>query len=263
MKKFISIIVICALGFGMSACKSKNSTKSETNRTTNKSIHTPKNSLDWPGIYTGTVPCADCAGIYTQITLKEDNTYSLQTKYLGKGKSGENLKGTFQWNNAETIVTLSGLKEKSGPYLYQVGENRLIQLDKDGKVITGELASNYVLIKVNKDLVEKKWKLIELNGAALSTKNPQPAEAFIIFQINDNRVSGNSGCNNFTGTYKRGTGSDLHFSNMVSTRKLCINMTVENQMNQVFQNVDSYTLQNATLSLNQGETSLARFVISE
>jgi len=113
-------------------------------------------------------------------------------------------------------------------------------------------------------IVDKKWTLSEINGVALSSMNPQPAtESFIIFQVTDNRVSGSSGCNNFTGSYKLGPGTTLQFSGVASTRKMCLDMTIENQMNNLFQTVDSYTLQGRNLSLKQAKTTLARFVISE
>jgi len=111
-------------------------------------------------------------------------------------------------------------------------------------------------------IVDKKWTLSEINGVALSSMNPQPAtESFIIFQVTDNRVSGSSGCNNFTGSYKLGPGTTLQFSGVASTRKMCLDMTIENQMNNLFQTVDSYTLQGRNLSLKQAKTTLARFVI--
>ena len=31
-------------------------------------------SLDWEGVYRGVVPCADCEGIVTTITLRRDGT---------------------------------------------------------------------------------------------------------------------------------------------------------------------------------------------
>ena len=117
---------------------------------------------------------------------------------------------------------------------------------------------------VDKNLVEKKWKLTEINGVALSTMNPQPAvEAFIIFQTGENRVRGNSGCNNFTGTYKTGPDKSLNFSGIASTRKMCIDMTIEVQMNKLFQAVDKYAIAGNTLSLNQAGKTLAKFVLSE
>jgi len=132
---------------------------------------------------------------------------------------------------------------------------------KSKKAAKSEVGSSVSATATSENLVEKKWKLIEINGAAISTMTPQPAvEAFIFFQTDGDRVNGSSGCNNFTGTYKLDSGNQLHFSGVASTRKMCLDMTVENQMNKIFQEVDSYTLQNGTLSLKQGDTTLARFV---
>ena len=116
----------------------------------------------------------------------------------------------------------------------------------------------------NENLTEKKWKMFEINGVELSAINMQPSiDAFITFSIEGNRVSGNGGCNIFSGTYKLGTGAELHFSEMVSTRKMCFDITVENQLNRIFQLVDNYSLQGNILSLKQEETVLARFILSE
>ena len=259
MKKFIFIIVICVLvlGIGMSACKSKESAVTTAVNS--------KTSLDWEGIYTGIVPCADCPGIFTQITLTKYNTYSLKMEYMGDKESAKTLNGMFKWDETGKMITMDGLKESSIPFAYLVSKNKLVQLDLNGKVISGKLASNYVLTKVDEKLVDKKWKLKEINGVALSTMESKPAkEAFITFQVNGNQVSGSSGCNNFSGTYKIDDGKSLNFSGVASTRMMCIgNMTVENQMNKIFQDVDNYTLINDTLSLNKAKTALARFDLSD
>ena len=262
MKTFIFpvIIGICilALGLGMNACKSKESTKQTADISYADNV---KNLLDWAGTYAGVVPCADCSGIFTQIILKKDNAYNLQIEYLGSEKPTEKFEGVFQWNDAGNIITLSGLKEKSLPSFYLLGENKLIQLDLEGKIIPGDSVSNYILTKINEKLVEKKWKLFELAGVAISQKNSQSAvEAFITFSIKGNQVNGNSGCNYFVGTYKTGPENRLHFSGMASTRKMCLDMSIEDQMNLLFKNVDSYTLQNDTLNLDKSGVSLARFV---
>ena len=59
--------------------------------------HTSANSVDWQGIYKGVLPCADCQGIATALTLNNDNTYVLTTKYLGKDSVGHQEKGNFSW----------------------------------------------------------------------------------------------------------------------------------------------------------------------
>jgi len=135
---------------------------------------------------------------------------------------------------------------------------------KSKKTTKSETGSSVSVTATSENLVEKKWKLIEINGVALSTMTPQPAvEAFIFFQADGDRVNGSSGCNNFAGSYKLDSGNRLHFSGVASTRKMCLDMTIEDQMNKMFQAVDSYTLQNGTLSLKQGKTTLAKFALSE
>lgn len=111
-----------------------------------KDSHNSKTALDWSGIYKGITPCADCEGIETLIRLNKDMTFVIQTKYLGKGdgKVFED-KGTFVWDKKGESISLSGLKER--PWQYKVGENKLIQLDMQGKQISGSLAENYILTK--------------------------------------------------------------------------------------------------------------------
>jgi uncharacterized lipoprotein NlpE involved in copper resistance len=108
--------------------------------------HNSKNSLDWQGIYKGITPCADCEGIETEVVLNKDLTYVIKTKYLGKGdgKIFEE-KGSFIWDKTGGSISLQG--GKGAISQYKVGENRLIQLDMEGKVITGDLAEMFVLKK--------------------------------------------------------------------------------------------------------------------
>jgi len=108
--------------------------------------HNSQNSLDWAGTYKGVTPCADCEGIETEIVLNADLIFTLKAKYLGKG-DGKVFQeaGSFVWDKTGGIISLEGFK--GGPSQYKVGENRLIQLDMEGNVITGDLAEKYVLKK--------------------------------------------------------------------------------------------------------------------
>jgi uncharacterized lipoprotein NlpE involved in copper resistance len=104
-------------------------------------------SVDWDGTYMGVLPCADCEGIATSITLKKDKSYTMVARYLGKkGSPVKENRGNFSWNEAGSIITLEGITG-GGSNQYQVGENQLFHLDREGKRITGELAQHYVLKK--------------------------------------------------------------------------------------------------------------------
>ena len=105
-----------------------------------------QNSLDWQGTYKGVTPCADCEGIETEIILNLDLTYVMKTKYLGKGDGKVfEEKGSFVWDKSGGNIILKG--SKGGPSQYKVGENQLIQLDMDGKVIEGDIAEMFILKK--------------------------------------------------------------------------------------------------------------------
>ncbi|HHP0491420.1 MULTISPECIES: copper resistance protein NlpE [Vibrio] len=107
--------------------------------------HNAQNSLDWNGIYKGKLPCADCAGIDTTLTINEDGTYTLVELYEGKEGNPIKSEGKFTWNESGNTITLV---DESGPNQYFVGENMLMKLDMNGEKATGELASFYNLSKM-------------------------------------------------------------------------------------------------------------------
>ncbi|WP_228455384.1 copper resistance protein NlpE [Chryseobacterium sp. Tr-659] len=104
---------------------------------------TSENALDWAGTYEAVVPCADCPGIKTSLTLNNDKTFSIKEEYLERNSKNED-KGTFVWDTTGSIITLKG---KSASYKYKVGENTLFQLDMDGKEITGPNKDLYIFKK--------------------------------------------------------------------------------------------------------------------
>lgn len=108
-------------------------------------MHTAQISIDWVGTYKGVLPCADCEGIETVVTLNQDQSFEIQQTYLGK--SDNNVftdEGSFKWNEKGNSVILSNQNNQ----MYKVGENKIIHLDEDGQKITGDLASKYILRKL-------------------------------------------------------------------------------------------------------------------
>ncbi|MEQ8206283.1 MAG: copper resistance protein NlpE, partial [Woeseia sp.] len=104
-----------------------------------------RNSLDWAGRYAAVLPCADCEGIDTVVTLHMDGTFSRQSRYLGKSDRVFSDTGSFGWDASGSAVTL--VTKQGTAQAYKVGENRLIHLDQSGRPITGALAAHYVLLK--------------------------------------------------------------------------------------------------------------------
>ncbi|AZA55556.1 copper resistance protein NlpE [Chryseobacterium sp. G0201] len=114
-----------------------------TSKETVATAHNSQNSLDWNGTYEAVVPCADCPGIKTTLLLNKDKTFSITEEYIDRN-SKNNDKGTFDWDATGSVITLNG---KSAKYKYKVGENKLSQLDMDGKEIDGPNKNLYVFNK--------------------------------------------------------------------------------------------------------------------
>jgi uncharacterized lipoprotein NlpE involved in copper resistance len=139
MKKKIWIFVLIAalVIFGLGACQSNSRSQAID------AAHNSRNSVNWDGVYTGTIPAASAPGINVQIRLNLDETYEVWYQYIDRPDDFTE-KGAFKWDQTGSIITLD---TKDFPPYYKVGENILIQLDMQGNVITGSLADNYVLHK--------------------------------------------------------------------------------------------------------------------
>ncbi|GIU47565.1 copper resistance protein NlpE [Shewanella algidipiscicola] len=103
-----------------------------------------QNALDWPGEYSGVLPCASCGGIETHLVLNADLSYRLTQRYLGESDEPIIEEGNFTWNERGSAISLTN---DATPMQFQVGENQLFMLDQDGKRITGALAEHYRLAK--------------------------------------------------------------------------------------------------------------------
>jgi heat shock protein HslJ len=230
---------------------------------------TPDNSanpLDWDGTYSGVVPCADCEGIETSITLGRDLSYLVKTRYLGKDDKVFEREGAFTWNEEGNAVTLKG--NADGPDRYLVGENVLIQLDKQGNRITGDLAAKYVLRKTTDAATSApealftpaKWRLTELRGQAVARLDDSTKEPSLTFVKEGSKVHGFAGCNSFAGQAELLAGNRLRIKNVASTLKACLDPTVETEFLKVLETADNYSLNGQVLKLNKAKMApLARF----
>lgn len=140
------IFLLIGLTLFLSSCKQKNQPTPAPEKQVQKvDVHNAKNSLDIIGTYKGILPCADCEGIETMITLNSDETYDMKTKYLGKGKKVFDELGDYTWKEDGNTLVLEGID--SEPVQYFISENKLIRLDENGNKIEGNLAKNYELVK--------------------------------------------------------------------------------------------------------------------
>jgi uncharacterized lipoprotein NlpE involved in copper resistance len=58
-------------------------------------VHNSRNALDWAGTYEGVLPCADCPGTKTRLTLNYDGSYRLITQAEGSQNAERSVSGLF------------------------------------------------------------------------------------------------------------------------------------------------------------------------
>lgn len=250
MKVFIYSLIICL--FAASCTTNQKTTQTVSNE------HNSENSLDWDGIYRGVLPCADCEGLLTTVYLQKDLSFTIKYNYLGKPAGNFEQKGKFKWNTQGSQIVLQP-NDNSSPTIFSVGEGIITQLDQEGNKITGDLANNFILSKAAFSIYERYWKLVELNGKAVTTSDAQRKEPHIIFK-NDQKVIGNGGCNGFGGTFELLPLNRLKLSQVVATEMACNDMNIESEFFSVLQMVDSFTVDGDDLTLTKAKmTPLAKF----
>jgi uncharacterized lipoprotein NlpE involved in copper resistance len=144
MKNLHFLILIILLLTGINSCASNQASGTANNAKSSSNTVNAKDSINWEGKYTGRIPAASSPGINVQLTLRADNTFSIVYDYIDRHGFVTGM-GSFTWNEAGDVINL---KHKDFPPYYRVGRDYLLQLDLEGKVITGDLAEFYILRKV-------------------------------------------------------------------------------------------------------------------
>ena len=147
MRKVVGIVSLALI---MTACG--DSAEQEDNATVVPAAETPaaQTPVQYQKVitaaYAGVIPCADCDGVETTVTLFADTSFEYHSSYIGKNPkdtAGLNatIKGKFMMHS--DTVHLEGVQSR-----YLKTDTALFQLDKTGKIMTGKKAEKYVLKKV-------------------------------------------------------------------------------------------------------------------
>jgi heat shock protein HslJ len=110
----------------------------------------------------------------------------------------------------------------------------------------------------NSPLQNIHWKLVELGGKEIPG-NATAKEMFIVFK-NDSTVSGNGGCNTFSGMYSLGKNNEISFGEMVRTNMLCSGVDFERKYINALSKTDHYKITGDTLSLRNQLVIIAKFI---
>ncbi len=257
---YLSIILL----FSLFSCAEKEvkEVKSTTENVDEKviSLDNSQNSLDWKGTYNGILPCADCAGIETKVTLNNDLTFNIESKYLGKSNEVLSQSGTFTWNAIGSHISLD---IKENPVKFFVGENQLTQLDLNGELVVGELAGEYVLKKSEANIIDIKWRLVELYEKPVEAGKGLDVSPHVTFESATLKLRGNSGCNNITGKFELSGSGNIKSNNIFATMNSCADSDTENLFQRALRNMQSYEIIGNELILTEPEWPKAAVLVME
>ena len=114
---------------------------------------------------------------------------------------------------------------------------------------------------ISEDITNASWELSKLESASVDQSDTQGDKIHFVLNSTDSTVTGYAGCNLFNGTYSLEKGNRIKFSKMASTRMACPDAKInENEVLEVFELTDNYTVNGDELMLNVGKrAALATF----
>jgi uncharacterized lipoprotein NlpE involved in copper resistance len=103
-------------------------------------------SAEWHGVYYGLGPCDDCLGLKMTLSLNQKQNYLIVLQYARPGSREIYEKGKYLWDDTSRSVELTPRKGKGIPRKYLIqDENALVELDENGKPLTGSDPERYIL----------------------------------------------------------------------------------------------------------------------
>lgn len=168
-------------------------------------------------VYIGTLPCADCSGIKTELNIRENGSYLLRQQYTGKSDSLFTMSGSYTHRPADSLLTLH---TENGSQFWKKHARKLEMLDLSGNKIESDMAELYTLHQSSSltSLPGSNWILTEMNGIKL--ENSFRKKPDINFDL-ENRMAGFAGCNRYFGSYEITAEDRLIISPAGSTRMAC------------------------------------------
>ena len=120
---------------------------------------------------------------------------------------------------------------------------------------------NTSIVSNNLPLQNTRWKLVELGGKKIPA-NATSKQMYLILK-SDSTVTGNGGCNAFSGMYSTGKNNEIIFGELVRTNVLCPGIDFEKTYLNAIAKTDHYQIVGTELLLQNKLTSLAKFTGSE
>ncbi len=111
------------------------------------------------------------------------------------------------------------------------------------------------ITSVPNDLLNREWRLVELNGTGIVLDTTFPKYPYLKF---DNFVStkGNLGCNGFGANVHISATDSIKISEISATQMVCPNLDIEHRFIEALQKTKTYKLTGTSLFLNDDQNTV-------
>lgn len=141
-KYLLPVLLILILGI---SCSAREEEKKEA-----KTLK-PK---DYIGLYTGTFPCEKCGGIKVAVVLDSAKVARIHEVHSSEKKYIKDYKGDFTISH-DTLTFWGAPNSLIDSLTYLVEENRLVRINPDRGGEPLELASQFLLTRIDKEVMQE------------------------------------------------------------------------------------------------------------
>lgn len=109
-------------------------------------------------------------------------------------------------------------------------------------------------------VTEKYWKLTEMNGKTVKMSGSQEKEVYFMLKTDEERLTGFSGCNQFTGKYEFKDKNGIEFSQIAGTLRACPDVDFkEDEFLKILNDTNEYIQDGDSLILKVNGKEAAKF----
>lgn len=212
----------------------------------NRSIVLPNMEIDLKKmLISGSGGCNSYSGAIQELDLKNISLGGV--KSTRKACLNENIEQNY-------LKALNEIKT------YTVEDESLTFYDAAGKKLLSFLKNEKQESKEANERLHDIWVAERINGNSIEKKGEAPRMEIF---LNDMKVLGTDGCNNYSGGIKEVSDTVLKFQPLASTKKMCREMKIADQFNNAMSQVVAYRLDGLKLVLmnNEGKEILAFFKV--
>jgi heat shock protein HslJ len=97
--------------------------------------------------------------------------------------------------------------------------------------------------------MRQRWVVVEMKGVPVQQSGSR-RDAYINFEVQDKRFTGNGGCNQISGNYTL-DGKEIRFTDVISTKMSCEDIEFENTFLSVLSGIDRFEMNGDDIRLKR------------